>query len=274
MYGEIDRARLAVNLSILFTELPLLDRPAAARSAGFDAVEFWWPFATAHPTASEVDAFITALDAARVSLIGLNFFAGDMPNGQRGVVAWPRRTAEFRNSVTVAADIARRTGCRAFNALYGQRLDGVEPSAQDDVAVTNLAFAADTMAPLGGTVLIEALAEGENGAYPLRTAADVGEVIDRVAAERSAHNLRLLFDTYHLTRNGEDLPAVLDRYGDRVGHVQIADAPGRAQPGTGDIDFGAVFTALGAHHYRGPVACEYKPTGPSADSFGWIEEMC
>lgn len=265
--------RFAVNVSILFTELPLLDRPAAARAAGFDAVEAWWPFPEPVPPAADVDAFVAAIEDAGVALIGLNFYAGDMPGGERGVVSGPDRVDDFRASVPVLADIARRTGCRAFNALYGQRLDGVDPVVADDTAVANLAFAADAVAEFGGTVLVEPLAEGENGAYPLLTSGDVLAVIDRVRAGHGLGNLRLLLDTYHLTRNGDDPLGVVAAHADRIGHVQIADAPGRGQPGTGEIDFAAVFAALRDHGYTGHVACEYRPVGPSADSFEWLREM-
>ena len=265
--------RFAVNLSILFTELPLLDRPAAARAAGFDAVEAWWPFPEPVPPAADVDAFVAAIEDAGVALIGLNFYAGDMPGGERGVVSRPDRVDDFRASVPVLADIARRTGCRGFNALYGQRLDGVDPAVADDTAAANLAFAAGAVAEFGGTVLVEPLAQDENGAYPLLTSGDVLAAIDRVEKEHGATGLRLLLDTYHLTRNGDDPLAVIAAHADRVGHVQIADAPGRHQPGTGETDFGAVFAALRDHGYAGYVACEYKPSGPSADSFEWLREM-
>ena len=123
----IESLRYAVNLSMLFTELPLLQRPAAAKAAGFDAVEFWWPFATAVPAEADVDAFITAVTDAEVQLIGLNFFAGDMPGGDRGLVSWPARSGEFRDNIDVTVGIGERLGCRAFNALYGNRTDESTP---------------------------------------------------------------------------------------------------------------------------------------------------
>src|SRR5215203_6462629 len=130
-----------VNCSILFSVLPLLERPASARQAGFDAVEFWWPFATAVPSDREVDEFVRAVGDAGVRLVGLNFFAGDMPGGDRGLVSWPARSGEFRDNVEVTIGIGERLGCRAFNALYGNRVDGADPAAQDDLAVENLAIA-------------------------------------------------------------------------------------------------------------------------------------
>src|SRR4051812_44782758 len=142
--------RYAINLSILFTELPLLERPEAARDAGFDAVEFWWPFATAVPPDAEVDAWVRSVEDAGVALIGLNFFAGDMPGGDRGLVSWPARSAEFRDNVDVTVGIGRRLGCRAFNALYGNRVEDVATERQDDLAVENLALAGRAAARIGG----------------------------------------------------------------------------------------------------------------------------
>ena len=163
--------RYAVNLSMLFTELPLLQRPAAAKAAGFDAVEFWWPFATAVPADTDVDDFVGAIDDAGVQLIGLNFFAGDMPGGDRGLVSWPARSGEFRDNIDVTVGIGERLGCKAFNALYGNRTDDSTPEAQDDVAAENLALAARAAARIDGVVLVEPVSGAPR--YPLLTAADV-----------------------------------------------------------------------------------------------------
>ena len=114
-----------VNASILLTDLPVLRRPAAVADAGFTAVEFWWPFPVAVPTDSDVDAFVSAISDAGIQLSGLNFFAGDMAAGDRGLVSWVGRESEFADNVDVVAGIGERLGCRAFNALYGLRADGV-----------------------------------------------------------------------------------------------------------------------------------------------------
>jgi hydroxypyruvate isomerase len=188
--------RYAVNLSILFAEVPLLQRPAAAREAGFTAVEFWWPFPDAVPADRDVDAFVRAVADAGVALVGLNFFAGDMPSGDRGLVSWPARCAEFRDNLDVALGIGERLGCRAFNALYGNRVDDSTPEAQDALAVENLALAGRAAARVGGTVLLEPLSGAPR--YPLRTAPDVLGVIDRVAQDAGVTNLGFLCDLYHL----------------------------------------------------------------------------
>jgi hydroxypyruvate isomerase len=257
-----------VNCSILFTELPLLERPAAARAAGFDAVEFWWPFDQAVPSDNQLDRFIRSVSDAGVRLVGLNFFAGDMPGGDRGLVSWPARSGEFRDNVEVTIGVGERLGCRAFNALYGNRVEGVDPAAQDDLATENLAIAGRAAARIGGTVLVEPVSGAPR--YPLLTAADAVGVIDRVAADTGVGNLGLLCDLYHLAVNGDDLDQAIATYGDRVAHTQIADAPGRNEPGTGTLDLDRYLALLAAAGYDGWVGLEYKPSGASADSFAWL----
>ena len=260
--------RYEVNCSILFTELPLLDRPAAARAAGFGGVEFWWPFPKAVPADAEVEAFVRSVSDAGVRLVGLNFAAGDLAGGDRGLVSWPARSAEFRDNLAVTLGIGERLGCRAFNALYGNRVDDADPAAQDDLAVENLAVAGQAAARIGGTVLIEPVSGAPR--YPLRTAADAVAVIDRVAAEAGVANLGLLCDLYHLASNGDDLERAIADHGHRVAHVQIADAPGRHEPGSGDLDLDRYLSLLAAAGYAGWVGLEYQPSGASADSFAWL----
>jgi hydroxypyruvate isomerase len=257
-----------VNCSILFTELPLLERPAAARAAGFGAIELWWPFADAVPGDREVEALVSAITDAGVRLVALNFAAGDLAAGDRGLVSWPERAAEFRDNVEVAVGIGERLGCRAFNALYGNRVDGADPAAQDELATGQLALAGRAAARVGGTVLLEPLSGAPR--YPLRTAADAVAVLDRVAAATGAANLGLLADLYHLASNGDDLDRLAGDHAGRVAHVQIADVPGRGAPGTGTLDLDRHLARLQAAGYRGFVGLEYVPDGPSAGSFAWL----
>jgi hydroxypyruvate isomerase len=264
--------RFEVNLSILFTELPLLERPAAAKQAGFDAVEFWWPWPVAVPTDGEVDRFVTAVTDAGVALAGLNFFAGDMPGGDRGLVSWPARSAEFRDNIDVTVGIGERLGCRAFNALYGNRTDDAAPEEQDALATENLQLAARAARRIGGTVLVEPVSGAPR--YPLLTAADALAAIDRAGEE----NIALLLDVYHLAVNGDDVDAAITAASrptgtaaaGRIGHVQIADAPGRNQPGTGKLPIDAWLDRIAATGYDGWVGLEYKPAAASADSFDWL----
>ncbi|HET8560863.1 MAG TPA: TIM barrel protein [Marmoricola sp.] len=257
--------RYEVNCSILFTELPLLERPAAAKQAGFGAVEFWWPFAGPVPSDAEADAFVAAVKDAGVQLVGLNFFAGDMPAGDRGVLSIPKRSAEFRDNIEATLGIGEQLGCRAFNALYGNRVDDATPQEQDEVAGENLALAAQAASRTGGTVLVEPVSG--TPAYPLKTAADALAVIDRVGAA----NVGLLADLYHLAVNGDDVDAVIAEHTARIAHVQIADDPGRNEPGTGSLPLEQQLAALERNGYTGWVGLEYKPSAASVDSFGWLE---
>lgn len=259
--------RFEVNCSILFTELPLLERAAAAQQAGFEGVEFWWPFAEAVPADKDIDTFIASVHDAGVQLVGLNFCAGDMPAGDRGLVSWPRRCAEFRDNIDVTIGIGERLGCKAFNALYGNRIEGESPQHQDQLGAENLALAAKGAARIGGTVLVEPVSGAP--AYPLKTAADALAVIDRAGEP----NVALLADLYHLAVNGDDVDEVIAAHTDRIAHVQIADAPGRNEPGTGSLPLLRQLTDLRDAGYDGWVGLEYKPSGASADSFGWMKKL-
>ena len=260
--------RYAVNCSLLFTELPLLQRPAAAAEAGFPAVEFWWPFDRPVPGDRDVDAFVSAVSDAGVQLVGLNFAAGDMPGGDRGLVSWPDRAAEFRDNVDVTVGIGERLGCRAFNALYGNRVDGEDPAAQDDLAAGQLASAAAAAARIGGAVLLEPVSGAPR--YPLLTAADVLAVLDRLREEHGVTNAGLLADLYHLAVNGDDVDAVIAGSAGRIAHVQIADSPGRHEPGTGTLPLERQLGDLAAAGYDGWVALEYKPAAGTADGLAWL----
>lgn len=260
-----------VNCSILLTDRPLLARPQAARDAGFDAVEFWWPFPTATPSDRQVDEFVAAVRDAGVTLSGLNFAAGDMPAGERGLLSDPKRADQFRDSVAIAVEIGAHLGTAGFNALYGLRLDGVDPAEQDAVAAENLAFAGRAAARIGATVLVEPVSGAP--AYPLRTAADAVAVLDRVRDEHGVEDLSLLLDVYHLSVNGDDVPAAIDAYAagsgaDRIGHVQIADAPGRGAPGTGELPITDWLARLAGRGYGGRVGLEYSAT--EGDPFAWL----
>lgn len=263
--------RFTVNLSILFGELPLLDRPAAAAAAGFTAAELWWPFGENHtPGQAELDELAGAFDAAGVQLTGLNFL-DDLTRGARGTVSVPAENERFRENIPVTVALAERLGTGALNALYGNRVAGVDPAEQDALALENLALAAQAAHGIGAVLLIEALNQPESPDYPLVSAAAAVEVVDKVNAATGLGNARFLCDLYHLARNGEDLPAVISTYADRIGHVQIADTPGRNEPGTGDLDFEDLFARLTAAGYQGRIGLEYRPAGGvSADSFEWL----
>ncbi|MGW5734065.1 MULTISPECIES: TIM barrel protein [Streptomyces] len=265
--------RFNVNLSILFTELPLLERPAAAAAAGFTAVELWWPWVDAPtPEQSELDALRDAIKDAGVELVGLNFYAGQLPGPDRGALSIPGEESEkFRANLPVAADFAQSLGCKALNALYGNRVEGVDPAVQDDLALENLALAAREADRVGAILLIEALNKPESPRCPIVSADAAIAVVDKVNSATGLGNAKFLMDLYHLSMNGEDLPAVIDRYVAQTGHVQIADNPGRGAPGTGSLPLEELLDQLRKAGYEGFVGLEYKAGDrPSAEAFGWL----
>ncbi|MBD0711876.1 MULTISPECIES: TIM barrel protein [unclassified Streptomyces] len=263
--------RFDVNLSILFTELPLLERPAAAAAAGFTAVELWWPWTdTATPEQSELDALKKALDDAGTRLVGLNFYAGRLPGPDRGALSVPGEESDrFRANIEVAADFAASVGCTALNALYGNRVEGVDPAVQDALALENLVLAARAADRVGAILLVETLNEPESPLYPLVSAEATVEVVDRVNAATGLGNARFLLDVYHLSMNGEDVGRIIAEYADRTGHVQIADNPGRGAPGTGDLPLGRYLDELRKAGYDGWIGLEYKAADTAA-SFDWL----
>jgi hydroxypyruvate isomerase len=256
-----------VNCSILFTELPVLQRASAARAAGFSGVEFWWPWETMVPCDVEADAFVGSIADAGVELVSLNFHTGDMAAGERGIVSNPSRVHDFRENVAAAVEIARRTGCTRLNAPYGLRVPGVDVAEQDAVAIENLAFAASAAGKVGASVLIEPINSVDIPGFPVDTSGKALEVIAKVGAP----NAGLLADLYHLAKMGEDVADVLSRHRDSILHVQVADPPDRGAPGTGTLDFEPLFRQLADQGYDGWVGLEYVPadSADSASSFAW-----
>ncbi|MDN5917255.1 MAG: TIM barrel protein [Pseudonocardia sp.] len=259
--------RGAAHSAMLVTPHPLLPPPGAAREAGFDAVEFWWPFEHTVPADAAVEAFVSAVADADVALIGLNLPAGDMAAGDRGLISLPGREAELADGLAIAASIGARLRVHGCNALYGNRIEGVDPAHQDEVALANLTRIAETLAVFGACVWLEPLSAVP--AYPLRTAADALAVAERVAGAGAPEPL-LLADLFHLTANGDDVAAVLDAHTPRIGHVQVADHPGRGRPGTGQIPFAAHLESLRRHDYDGWIAAEYTPDGDTGASLTWL----
>ena len=268
-----DQHRFTVNLSILFTELPLLERPFAAAAAGFSAVELWWPWVDSPtPEESELDALRTALREAGTQLTGLNFYAGQLPGPDRGALSIPGAESEkFRANIETATDFAASLDCRALNALYGNRVEESTPAEQDELALENLQLAARAADRIGATLLIEALNAPESPKCPIVSAPRAVRTVEQVNAATGLDNARFLMDLYHLAMNGEDLHQIIADHTPVTGHVQIADCPGRGAPGTGELDFGKLLGAVREAGYEGWIGLEYKPgDSPSADTFGWL----
>ena len=265
---EHHRLPYLANCSMLFTELPLLERPAAAEAAGFNAIEFWWPWPDEPvPSDAKLASFVQAVRDAGAQLVGLNFFAGDLVGPDCGVLSLPDRSQEFRDNIDVAVALGEQLGVTAFNALYGNRVDGCTATEQDDLGVESLALAAVAAARIDATVLVEPISGPKP--YPLRAAADVAPVV--TALRNLGHaNVGMLFDLFHLANNGDDIEPAIGRFAHLIRHVQIADCPGRGEPGTGSLDIDGYLGSLEANGYDGWVGLEYKPTSDTERSLTWL----
>jgi len=251
--------RFSANLTLLFTELPFLERIGAAASAGFEAVECQFPYD--HP----FDHINHALRGAGVGLVLHNLPAGDWSAGERGIACHPGRVNEFRAGVGRAVHYATKLHCPNLNCLAGITPQGVSPAEAREVFVENLAYAARITADAGLTLLIEPINGLDVPGFHLRRAEDAVTILQEVGAP----NLRLQLDLFHVAREGDDLLATIERVGPYIGHVQIADAPGRHEPGSGTLDFPAAFASLARAGYAGWVGCEYNPLGATVEGLGW-----
>jgi hydroxypyruvate isomerase len=252
----------AANLTFLWTELPFLERFGAAAAAGFSRVEYMFPYE--HP-AAEVRA---RLDAAGLEQVLFNLPAGDWAAGDRGLAAHPDRVEAFRAGVEQALAYAEALDVEQLNCLVGLRLDDVDPAVQWGAMIDNVRYAARRAQAAGRRILLEPVNTFDVPGFLLPTTDDALRLI----AEVSEPNVGLQFDAYHVQRMEGDPATRLAPLLDQVGHVQIADNPGRHQPGTGDIDFAALFALLD-EDYEGAVGLEYIPTPDTASSLGWLEEL-
>ncbi len=252
--------RFAANLSMLFTELPFLDRFAAAAAAGFSAVEFLFPYP--YP-AAELKA---RLEAHGLQLVLHNLPAGDWDAGERGIAVLPGREGEFREGVARAIAYATALGVPRLNCLVGKTPAGVPADAVHRTLVENLRFAAEALRGAALTLLVEAVNDKDIPGFHLTRTAQVLALLDEVGAP----NALVQYDVYHAQRMEGELAATLAAQLPRIGHVQVADTPGRHEPGTGEINFDFLFAHLDAIGYTGHVGCEYKPAATTADGLGWL----
>jgi hydroxypyruvate isomerase len=252
--------RFAANISMLFQGAPFLERPALAAAAGFGAVEFWWP------DGIPLGDLERAVKASGVDVALMNFDGGDLAAGERGILSSPQKVEAFRGHAPAALEFAQAVGCPRLNALVGLRDPSIERTTQHGLAVESVRWVADRAAELGMEVVIEPINPFDVPTYLLPT---TGAALDLIAAVARS-NVKLQYDTYHAQRAEGNLIDTIREHADVIGHVQIADAPGRHQPGTGEINFRNVLAALAATGYSGYVGLEYVPDGPLEDSLAWL----
>ncbi|MDQ6605507.1 MAG: hydroxypyruvate isomerase [Actinomycetota bacterium] len=253
--------RFAANLTMLFTEHPFLERFAAAAESGFTHVEFLFPYE--HPA----DEVRTALDEAGLAQVLFNLPAGEWGAGDRGIAADPGRVDEFRAGVDTALEYAAILDCRRLNCLAGLRLEGVARDAQWDTLVDNVRYAAGRVAGEDRTLLVEPVNDKDVEGFLLPRTDDVIALLDEVGDP----SVRLQFDIYHVQRMEGDVTARLRTLLPRIAHLQVADNPGRHQPGTGELNFQFLFDEIDRLGYDGFVGLEYSPQPDTVGSLAWLE---
>ncbi|RFA27307.1 hydroxypyruvate isomerase [Alkalilimnicola ehrlichii] len=253
---------LIANLSLLFTEHPFLERFAAARRAGFDTVEVQFPYEF------PLDDVRHALADSGLRLHLINLPAGDWAAGDRGIAADPNRIEAFHQGVALALLYAEALGVRHLNCLAGRQVTTPSRKVQWQTLLANLRHAATELATIDATLLVEPINRRDIPDFFLGTSQEALQLI----AEAEVDNLRLQYDIYHMQRSEGELAETLRRALPRLGHIQLADNPGRHQPGTGEINFRFLLTELDRMGYRGSVSLEYNPLGDTESSLSWIAE--
>jgi hydroxypyruvate isomerase len=245
--------RYAPNVSILFRELPFLERLRAVVGAGFDVVEMWWP-SEADRDGMSLEDFAAYVRGLGLQVVLLNFDAGDMAAGERGFAGDPDRAEYFRKNVPTAVALADSLGCRKLNALAGKRNPGYTLEHQLEALAENVTFAADAAERVGASVMLEPLNPVENPDYLLPSIASALELLNRCGRP----NVAVQLDVYHVAMAGEDPLCAIRTAAGSIGHVQFADSPGRHEPGTGTLPFPDLLEALKTHGYQDVIGLEYN----------------
>jgi hydroxypyruvate isomerase len=254
-------SKLAANLTMLFNEVEFPDRFEAAATAGFKGVEYLFPYAYPKEQLAE--------KLARHGLVQVlhNLPAGDWAKGERGIACLPQRVGEFQDGVGKAIDYARALGCKQVNCLAGIAPPGVGAEELRETFVANLKFAADKLKAAGIRLLIEPCNTRDIPGFYLNRSGQALAIIDEVGSD----NLWLQYDIYHMQIMEGDLAPTIERNFKRIAHMQLADNPGRHEPGTGEINYPFLFRFIDNLGYQGWIGCEYKPAGATTGGLGWAK---
>ncbi|MBV7299296.1 hydroxypyruvate isomerase [Enterovibrio paralichthyis] len=252
--------KLAANLSMLFNELPFIERFSAAANFGFKGVEYLFPYAF---DANELKA---ELDRNHLKQVLFNLPAGDWDAGDRGIAADPSRIDEFRAGVSLAIEYAKVLGCEQVNCLAGIVPAGVSQEAAEETLIENLKFANDQLEKAGIRLVIEAINTRDIPGFALTNTRQALRICDAVGSE----NLSLQYDIYHMQIMEGDIAPTLKSTLSRIGHIQIADNPGRHEPGTGELNYHFLFRYIDEIGYQGWVGCEYKPATTTEEGLKWL----
>lgn len=253
--------KFSANISFLYADLPFLDRFAAAAKDGFQAVEYVGPYDL---PAAEVAA---ALNTHGLTQALFNLPAGNWDAGERGIGCHGDRVAEFQAGVMTAIHYGQALGCTRINCLAGIAQAGTSVEDRDAILVDNLKYAAPRLADAGITLLLEPINLRDIAGFHVSTTDHAERLLDAVGSD----NLLIQYDIYHTQVMQGDLIPTYARLKDRIGHVQIADNPGRHEPGTGEINYPFVFSELDRLGYDGWIGCEYKPRSGTTAGLGWMK---
>jgi hydroxypyruvate isomerase len=253
--------KLAANLTMLFNEVDFPDRFEAAARAGFKGVEYLFPYPYRKEQLAE--------KLARYGLVQVlhNLPAGDWAKGERGIACLPQRVGEFQDGVGNAIDYAQALGCKQVNCLAGIPPPGVAAEELRETFVANLRFAADKLKAAGIRILIEPCNTRDIPGFYLNRSAQALAIIDEVGSD----NLWLQYDIYHMQIMEGDLAPTIARNLGRIAHMQLADNPGRNEPGTGEINYPFLFQFIDKLGYQGWIGCEYKPVRATSEGLGWAK---
>jgi hydroxypyruvate isomerase len=255
--------RFNANLTMLFTERPFLDRFEAAAKAGFTGVEYLFPYDFA------VDDLVQRLKAHGLTQVLHNMPAGDWAGGERGIAILPGRTDEFKAGVEKAIAYATALGCKQVNCIAGIAPAGIERPVLEETFIANLRFAAGRLKQAGIKLLIEAINPIDIPGFFLNTTAQALDIIARTGSD----NLFVQYDIYHMQITEGDLARTMERNISMIPHIQLADNPGRHEPGTGEINYPFLFAHLDRIGYSGWVGAEYRPMTTTEASLGWFEAV-
>ena len=255
--------KFSANLSFLYQQHGFLERFAAAAADGFPAVEYLGPYAEPKEKVAE------ALQSAGLAQALFNVPSGDWAGGERGIACLPDRVEEFRAGVATALDYAQALHCPKVNVISGLVKPGADLGRLEDTLVDNLKYAAPRCADAGVKLLIEPINLRDIPGFFLSTTKHAERILERVGHD----NLYIQYDFYHLQVMQGDLMPTFERLKDRIAHVQVADNPGRNEPGTGEINYRYIFAALDRLGYDGYVGCEYKPIAGTSEGLGWMKEL-
>lgn len=255
--------QFSANLTMLFNEVPFMDRFEAAAKAGFKAVEFLFPYAY------DADEIRQKLDRNGLALVLHNLPAGDWDAGERGIACHPDRVAEFRDGVSQAIHYATALGVPQVNCLAGKAQAGVTDAVLRKTLVENLRYAAAELKKEGLRLLIEPINTFDIPGFYVSRTAQALDILDEVGAE----NAYVQYDIYHAQRMEGELAATMQKHLSRIGHIQLADNPGRNEPGTGEINYAFLFAHLDRIGYQGWIGCEYKPATTTEAGLGWRQQL-